>query len=129
VDTERSSAGLVTRSLVNLHRTNLSFDPSQLLVAELAIRQDRYPDRPRQLDLFDRLLTRLEALSDVRGVTPVLSVPFIGAGGGMDGRMATPAQTPEERARNPVVNMEIIARYFSTLSAPILQGRAFNERS
>jgi putative ABC transport system permease protein len=123
-----SSAGLVTRSLVNLHRTNLSFDPSQLLVAELAIRQDRYPDRPRQLDLFERLLTRLEALPDVRGVTPVLSVPFIGAGGGIDGRMATPAQTPEERARNPVVNMEIIAPgYFRTLGAPILQGRAFSE--
>lgn len=124
-----SSAGLVTRSLVNLHRTNLSFDPSQLLVAELAIRQDRYPDKPRQLDLFERLLRRLEALPDARSVTPVLSVPFIGAGGGIDGRMATPVQTPEERARNPVVNMEIIAPgYFRTLGTPILQGRAFSER-
>jgi hypothetical protein len=121
-----SSAGLVTRSLVNLHRTNLSFDPSQLLVAELAIRQDRYPDKPRQLDLFERLLRRLETLPDARSVTRC-SRCRSSARGGIDGRMATPAQTPEEQ-REPGREHGDHRRILRTLGTPILQGRAFSER-
>ena len=64
----------------------------------------------------------------VRSVTPVLSVPFIGAGGGIDGRVALPGQGTEERNRNPIVNMDIITpSYFATIGTPVLQGRAFTD--
>ncbi len=123
-----SSAGLVGRSLVNLYRVDMAFDPGQLAVAELAIRLDKFPDRARQAELMTRLVARLEAIPGVRGVTPVLSVPFIGAGGGIDGRLSVPGQSAEERARNPIVNMEVISpSYFDVLDVPVLQGRAFTE--
>ena len=121
-----SSAGLVARSLVNLYRADMAFDPSQLVVMELAIRHDRFPDRERQAELVSRLVSRLEAIPGTRGVTPVLSIPFIGGGGGIDGQMSAPGQSAEERARNPVVNMEVVApSYFGVLGIPVLRGRGF----
>lgn len=121
-----SSAGLVGRSLVNLYRADMAFDPGQLVVAELAMRRDRFPDRDAQAEVIARVVSRLEAIPGTRGVTPVLSVPFIGAGGGIDGRMSAPGQSEEERATNPVVNMEVVGPgYFDVLGIPVLRGRAF----
>jgi ABC-type lipoprotein release transport system permease subunit len=61
-------------------------------------------------------------------VTPVLSVPFIGSGGGIDGRVMLPGQSAEEMQRNPIVNMEIVSpSYFATVGTPVLQGRAFTD--
>jgi putative ABC transport system permease protein len=123
-----SSAALVGRSLANLYRVDMAFDPGRLVVAELAIRQDRFPGRDAQAALVNRLVSRLEAMTGVEGMTPVLNVPFIAGGGGIDGRMSVPGQDAEERARNPVVNMEVASPgYFGVLGIPLLQGRAFSE--
>ena len=123
-----SAAALVTRSFINLQRTDLKFDAEQLVATELAIPVDRIADKARYLDLFNRLEVRLTSMPGVRSVTPVLSVPFIGAGGGIDGRLALPGQGAEERRRNPIVNMEVIApNYFATIGTPVLQGRAFTD--
>ncbi len=123
-----SSAALVGRSLANLYRVDMAFDPNRLVVAELAIRQDRFPGRDAQAALVSRLVSRLEAIPGVEGVTPVLNVPFIAGGGGIDGRLSAPGQSAEEQARNPVVNMEVASPgYFSVLGVPVLQGRAFKE--
>jgi putative ABC transport system permease protein len=123
-----SAAALVTRSFINLQRTALNFDAAQLVAAELAIPQDRLAVRARYEDLHARLQNRLTSMPGVRAATPVLSVPFIGTGGGIDGRLALPGQGAEERQRNPMVNMEIITpSYFPTLGTPVLQGRAFSD--
>jgi hypothetical protein len=64
----------------------------------------------------------------VTSATPVLSTPFIGSGGGIDGRLALPGQGDEEQKRNPIVNMEIVTpSYFATISTPVVQGRAFTD--
>lgn len=122
-----SSAGLVGRSLANLHQVDMAFDPKQLLVAELVAQQDRFPDREQQASLVSRIVSRVEAMPGVTGVTPVLNVPFIGGAGGIDGRISTPGQSVEESAKNPVVNMEVVSpSYFSVLGVPVVQGRPFN---
>jgi predicted permease len=123
-----SAAALVTRSFINLQRTDLAFDADQLVAAELAIPADRLAEKSRYLDLHQRLQERLTSMPGVRSVTPVLSVPFIGSGGGIDGRVALPGQGAEEVKRNPIVNMEIITpSYFATIGTPVLQGRAFTD--
>ena len=123
-----SAAALVTRSFINLQRTDLKFDAERLVATELAIPVDRIADKSRYLDLFNRLEVRLTSMPGVRRVTPVLSPPFIGSGGGIDGRLALPGQGADERRRNPIVNMEVIApNYFATIGTPVLQGRAFTE--
>ena len=123
-----SAAALVTRSFINLQRTDLAFDADQLVAAELAIPADRLAEKSRYLDLHRRLQDRLTSMTGVRSVTPVLSVPFIGGGGGIDGRVALPGQGAEEVKRNPIVNMEIITpSYFATIGTTVLQGRAFTD--
>jgi predicted permease len=123
-----SAAALVTRSFINLQRTDLNFDAQQLVAAELAVPQDRLAVKARYEDLHARLQDRLTSMPGVRNVTPVLSVPFIGSGGGIDGRVMLPGQSAEEMQRNPIVNMEIVSpSYFATVGTPVLQGRAFTD--
>ena len=123
-----SAAALVGRSFVNLQRTDLAFDAGQLIAAELAIPEDRLADKSRYLDLHQRLQERLTSVPGVRSTTPVLSVPFVASGGGIDGRVALPGQGAEDMKRNPIVNMEIITpSYFATIGTPVLQGRAFTD--
>jgi predicted permease len=122
-----SATGLVARSLINLERAELSFEPSRLLIAELAFRSDRFADAAKQTAFLQLLLPQIEALPGVDAVSPVVSIPFAGAGG-WDGRLGLRGQSPEEVSANPMLNMEVVAPdYFSTLRTPVLQGRAFTE--
>ncbi|HSA54826.1 MAG TPA: ABC transporter permease, partial [Gemmatimonadaceae bacterium] len=123
-----SAAALMTRSLVNLMRVDLAFEPSQLLVAEVVVRQDQRPDTREQRVVMDLLLPHVEALPGVRSASPVLAVPFASGGAGIDGRLSKPGQSREEAAANPIVNLDIVAaNYFATLGTPVLQGRAFTD--
>lgn len=123
-----SAGALVTRSFINLQRTDLKFDAEQLVAVELALPQDRLADKVRYRDLLSRFQERLTSMPGVRSATPVLSVPFVGGGGGIDGRVGTPGQGADERLRNPIVNMDIVAPgYFSTIGTPMIQGRQFTD--
>jgi len=121
-----TGAGLVTRSLVRLERVNLSFEPSNLLVVSLAMRPDQLSDEQKQRAAFDLILSSTRALPGVQAVTPVVSAPFVGEGGGVDSRLSLPGQSKEESARNPVENLEVVApNYFGMLEIPLLRGRSF----
>ena len=124
-----SAAGLVSRSLVKLQHVDLSFEPKGLLVANLTMRQDQIGGRERQQAALDLVVARATALPGVLAVTPVITVPLVGAGGGIDGRPTKPGQTREEIAEDPIVNMEAIApNHFTTLGTRVLRGRAFGEQ-
>ena len=115
-----SAAALVSRSLIKLWRADLFFDSRDLLVTELAVREDRFTDADQVQAALTLLKGHLEAVPGVEAVTPVLNVPFIAGGGGIDGPLALPGQSREETARNPVVNMEVVApNYFATLRIPV----------
>jgi len=123
-----TAAGLMIRSLIKLQQVELAFEPGQLLVAELAMRGDQLTDASKQRAALDLVLTNTEALPGVRAVSPVLAVPFLGAGGGIDGRLTKPGQSPEEAASSPMLNMEVAApNYFAMLGVPVLLGRPFRD--
>lgn len=119
-----AAAGLIGRSLVNLERAELAFDPSRLLVAELALQRDAFDDAARQRALLDRLLPALEAIPGVRGVSPVVATPFSGSSG-WDGRFAAEGQT-KAAAAWPILNMELVTpSYFDVIGTPVVRGRGF----
>lgn len=123
-----SAAALMTRSLVKLQQVNLSFDPSRLVVVALAMRPDELPDPQRQRAALDLISSDMKGIAGVRDITPVMAVPFVGEGGGVDGRMSIEGQGKEERARNPIENMEVAApNYFAMLGIPVLRGRSFSD--
>ena len=122
-----AAAGVIARSLVKLERVDLSFEPSHLLIGELALRQDQYNSAAKQLAVLDKVLDRLQATPGVRAISPVVAVPFSGTGG-WDGRMGPEGETAEQAASFPAVNLEVVTpAYFSTFGIPILTGRGFTD--
>jgi predicted permease len=120
-------AGVIGRSLINLERADLAFDPSRLVVAELAIRFDRSDSRAGQQQLMEELTARVSSVPGVVAASPVVAVPFSGSAG-WDGRPATESQTMPEAASNPILNLEIVAPpYFATIGVPIELGRGFTD--
>jgi len=120
-----SAAGLLGRSLIRLERAELAFDPSHLLIGQLAVRSDLYDDPAKQTRLLETLLPELTALPGVGAASPLVAVPFSGSRG-WDGRFAAEGQSEAQAAANPLLNMELVTPdYFATLGVPILRGRAF----
>jgi len=77
--------------------------------------------------LLERLLPQLQMIPGVRGVSPVVAVPFAGSAA-WDGRPAADGQSAEQIAANPMLNMDVVAPdYFKTLVIPVLRGRGFSD--
>src|SRR5207248_2866787 len=86
-----------------------------------------YDDAAKQRALLERMLPQLRAIPGVRGVSPVVAVPFAGAAA-WDGRPAAEGQSSEEAAANPMLNMDVVTPdYFKTLGIPVLRGRGFTD--
>ena len=122
-----SAAGLLARSFMKLERADLAFDPAKLAVVELALPSEGFNDPKQQIALVDRLLPRIEAIPGVRAVTPVLTAPFVAAGG-IFGQLAAEGQGAQERTQNPTLIFEVVTpNYFSTFGLPIVRGRGFTD--
>jgi len=122
-----SAAGLIARSLIKLERAELSFQPSHLLIGDLAVRYDQFDTPGKQQALLERLLPQVRAIPGVRAVSPVVAAPFSGPGG-WDGKFAAEGQTPEQAAANPMLNMEVVTPdYFATLGVALRRGRVFTD--
>ncbi|HEV8263564.1 MAG TPA: ADOP family duplicated permease [Gemmatimonadales bacterium] len=122
-----SAAGLIARSLVKLERADLSFEPSHLLIGDLALRYDQFDTPAKQRALLERLLRQVRAIPGVRAVSPVVAAPFAGPGG-WDGKFAAEGQSAERAAANPMLNMEVVTpEYFATLDIPVRRGRVFTD--
>lgn len=120
-----AAAGLLARSLLELERLDLRFEPSQLLVAELALPfEQRVGETEKELALLDRLLPRLAATPGIVAATPVLIRPF--AGDVYVAQMGAKGQTPDESHRNPMLSIQVVSpNHFQTLGIGIRRGRAF----
>jgi predicted permease len=116
-----SAAGLIARSLVALERADLAFDPSRVLVADLAIRTDQFNDVPKQRALIERVVARVAATPGVAAVAPVVSAPFAG---GWDGQFTGETQSPAEAAANPMVDMGVVTpAFFDVFALRPIAGR------
>jgi putative ABC transport system permease protein len=122
-----SAAGVIGRSLMKLERVDLALEPSRLLIAELALPDDRFGEARDQVSLLDRLVPRLDAIPGVGAVSPVLTAPFVSAGG-IFGQLAAEGQTADEAARNPTLIFEVVTpSFFSTFGIRMLRGRGFSD--
>jgi predicted permease len=122
-----AAAGVIVKSLIRLERADLSFEPSHLLIGELALRSDLYTDVTKERALLEQLVPQLEAIPGVRAASPVVTVPY--SGGGWDGKPTAQGQTAEEAAGNPILDMEVVTPdYFAALGIPVLRGRGFTDQ-
>lgn len=120
-----SSAAIITRSLIELQRADLGFDGTQMLVADLTLRQGTYQTLQQQVSMLDGVITAVEAIPGVTSASPVVAQPFSGSAG-WDLTLAVNGQTRSEAAQNPTLNVEVVGPdYFRTLNLPLLAGRSF----
>jgi putative ABC transport system permease protein len=118
------SAGLL-RTVVNLTRVEPGFRPDNLLVLQMGLTGDQYPEESR-VPFYRALRERLEGLPGVRSAAVGLTVPMKGS---YWTSIFTVADQPvPPRAELPSSAMTPVGvGYFETLGMTLVEGRLFNE--
>ena len=118
-----AAAGLLVRSLVQLHQTELGLERSTILTARVVLPRSRYQDGPARARLMDGLLERLRALPGVAAA---------GAGSSLLlGPMPESSNfTPEgalESIEDPITTDAATPEFFRTLGLKLVRGRLFTD--
>jgi predicted permease len=113
---------LFIRTLHNLQRVNLGFNPENLLLFKLQPEQAGYKDQ-RLMQFYQQLFARLDNLPAVRAAT-FAKVPLIAQDNYVNGILlpGEEAMTAEPRSTNRQMARE---NYFATMEIPLLRGRGF----
>lgn len=116
------SAGLLVRSLEQLQRVELGFDPDHVLLVGLALPSSTYDTRPKIAQFYETLFERIRATPGVRAVAAASSVPMRGsstAGLHIEGE-------PIPNGPLPSVGYTAVSDdYFRALGIPLRAGRGF----
>ncbi|HVT58810.1 MAG TPA: ABC transporter permease [Thermoanaerobaculia bacterium] len=120
-------AGLLLQSFARLRSVDPGFQPRGVLTAVLAVPEGKYPDDPRQVALYRRLLARFRALPGVEHAAAVFPLPLGGSDlvfeCALEGR-----PTPKKGEEQHVAMRMVSPDYFRALGIPLLRGRAFAEQ-
>jgi predicted permease len=118
-------AGLFVRSLQNLQRVYLGFEPDHMLNVILDPHEIGY-DQTRTTTFYKELEDRVRALPGVRSATQAYSVPM-GNYSDISAVRIESHPTPTGQ-QPPVVMFNVVGpTYFETMKTPLLQGRSFTE--
>lgn len=121
-----AGAGLLFRSFLQLQSVNTGFSPEQVLTARLTPAGPNYRENPDFAKFYNQVLEKLSAVPGVQDAGLINTLPLDKgptSGFRVEGR---PITTPDKW---PSVNYRVVsADYFSAMSIPVLQGRAYTER-
>jgi putative ABC transport system permease protein len=117
-------AMLMVRSLVNLGRVDLGFQPRDVVVARVSLPSARYPTDAQRRQFFDALVARASALPGVSSVSVATTSPFACCAPATTVRDA--ARAADRRAPNPTTDVRFVdTSYFAALHVPVIAGRPF----
>jgi putative ABC transport system permease protein len=118
-------AGLMVRTLAQLRRVNLGFNPSNVLTLRVPLSGERYKEPQAQAQFWERALSAVQSLPGVEAATVSLRLPV----NGWSGQFFTIAEDPNPAAGQvPTANYVIVGPgYFRTMQIPLRRGRSFNE--
>lgn len=119
------AAGLLLKSFANLEDVNPGFSPDDVMTAQIALPQARYPDSASRIAFWTRLIEKMRAIPGVTAAGLTTNVPFNGmvGSGSYDivGRPRVPGE-PLPHGRQEVVGGE----YFKAMRIPLVAGRVFS---
>ena len=128
-----AGAGLLTRSLLELERIDLGYQTEHLSIMSVAFDPKALvpPDTTRAVRVANNLLVdehferRMLAIPGITAVTPITTLPFLGAGINI-GLFEAEGQSDAEVRSNPTIPWEIGGPdYFKTFGMRVLRGRGF----
>jgi predicted permease len=117
-----AGAGLFIRTLYNLQRVELGFNPENLLVFRLQPERAGYKDE-RMLKFYQQLFDRLDHLPDVRGAT-FARIRLI-ANENWSDSVLLPGETAATAPEHETARQMVRENYFATMEIPFLRGREF----
>ncbi|HEX5436743.1 MAG TPA: ABC transporter permease [Gemmatimonadaceae bacterium] len=114
-------AGLLIRTLDQLLAVDRGFEPAHVLTAQIGLSGNRYPDSTAIRGFYQRFLTDVRSIPDVKNAALTSELPGPGTNGGIkiEGQTFPPHQLP-------MVQKRIVSNgYFETMKARLVAGRFF----
>jgi putative ABC transport system permease protein len=119
---------LLVRTLYHLEHLKPGFQADDLSLAQIALLSTDPKLVERGDQLVAQLVSRVERVPGVLGVTTTLTRPLSGTGGWDYGFIVEGQTDAQAAAANPYLNYEaVMPNYFETLRLPIHRGRGFEE--
>jgi predicted permease len=125
-----AGAGLLTRTLWNLQRTPLGFQPESVVMTAVQL-PETYSAPAQRSALFERVLERARSIPGTTAAALTDSVPLAGPMSivisnnmVIEGR---PPANPNAGTGGTVGNRTVTPGYFGTMRIPIVRGRGFEE--
>ena len=120
-------SGLAIRSLRNVLRADLGFDPEHVLTAAIDLPAARYREPTRRIAFFDGLRERLGAQPGIEGVATTYVLPM--AGGGWQNTYHVEGQPAVSLDRAPYAEVSAVSPgYFRAMGIRLVRGRDFDAR-
>ena len=120
------AAGLMLRTLANLHASDLGFAADRLLTMNVALPQPKYADPAKRLAFYDRVVAGARALPGIEHAAFASTLPFQStgntAGYDVDGRDRMPGEIRDALYRVGT------ADYLQTLGVRLIAGRLLDDR-
>lgn len=117
-------AGLLGRTLLNLTRTDLGFDPRNVTVARMSLQSGAARTTVETEAWFQRTIERLESIPTVQAVAAANNAPVER---GLNIALAPPPGSQVDRPR--AVDFRYVTEdYFDVLGIPVRSGRVFDDR-
>ena len=115
-------AGLMVRSLAELSRVELGFEPAEMVAIGLTLPSSRYPDEGSAVSFYRALLDDLRERPGVAAAALSTRLPFVNQRWGSD---FIADGWPVGRVGVGIRHDEVSAELFATMQVPILEGREF----
>jgi putative ABC transport system permease protein len=120
------AAGLVLKSFLRLQSLSLGYEPRALFTARFELPWQKYNDRDKINTFAKALLDKVRGLPGVQNAAVSSNGPLMGGWQTGFWREENPRPQPSDMLNS---DLEVVSSdYFSTLKAPLLRGRTFNER-
>jgi putative ABC transport system permease protein len=122
-----AAAGLMIRSVQRIYSVDPGFKTQNLLVAGIALAENRYPEPAGRAAFYPQALAQVRAAPEVRSASFVSTLPLGGLNSWTD-VLIEGRPVPKSGEENTVGTITVGTGYFQTLGIPMRAGREFTDR-
>jgi putative ABC transport system permease protein len=119
-------AALLVRSLLELQRVPLGFDPEGVIAFQISVPPTKYP-MPKRIAFHRDLADALKAIPGVRNAALSSGIPF-GVGNYTTSPYAAPGKSALPAGTSVPIDWRVVSPgYFEAMRIPVLRGRDFSD--
>ena len=120
------AAGLMIRSLANLHSVNPGFEAQNVETMNISVPRNKFATPEQEISFFNQVLERVRAVPGVQAAGLIDDLPL--AGGGSHQPVAIEGQPVVALSDQPEVDVRVTTPgYMSTMRIRVIRGRDFND--